>query len=189
MSTVRINDIISVDEYLERELVSQVKHEYVAGVVFAMAGAKNAHNMIAVNALLAFGSRLKGQVCRPFNSDTKIRIRMKGHVRFYYPDLSVICKSNDLNESFQDQPVVIVEVLSESTRRLDVGEKRDAYFTIPSLTHYILLEQDDAIAVMYERNGERFERHEFTSLEDVIPISSLGISLPLRDLYNRVVSG
>ena len=187
MSTVRINDIISVDEYLERELVSQVKHEYVAGVVFAMAGAKNAHNMIAVNALLAFGSRLKGQVCRPFNSDTKIRIRMKGHVRFYYPDLSVICKSNDLNESFQDQPVVIVEVLSESTRRLDVGEKRYACFTIPSLTHYILLEQDSPVAVVYQRTDEHFERHEFTNLADVIVIDGLNLSLPLQELYDGVL--
>ena len=108
MSTVRINETVSVDEYLAGELVSQVKHEYVAGAVFAMVGAKNAHNMIAVNALLAFGTRLKRQACRPFNSDTKIRIRMKGHVRFYYPDMSVICQPNALSETFQDQPVVIV---------------------------------------------------------------------------------
>ena len=188
MSTVRINDIISVDDYLEGELVSRVKHEYIAGAVFAMAGAKNAHNMISVNALLAFGIRLKGQACRPYNSDTKIRIRMKGNVRFYYPDLSIICKSNDLDESFQDQPVVIVEVLSDSTRRLDDGEKRDAYFTIPSLTHYILLEQDSAVAVVYQRTGDHFERHEFTNLADMIVIDGLGLSLPLQDLYDGVLS-
>jgi len=179
---------MSVDEYLEGELVSQVKHEYVAGVVFAMAGAKVAHNMIAVNALLAFGSRLKGQACRPFNSDMKIRIQMANHVRFYYPDVSIICKSNDLDESFQDQPVVIVEVLSDSTRRLDDGEKRDAYFKIPSLTHYILLEQDIPVAVVYRRAEEHFERHEFTNLADVIVIDGLGLSISLQDLYEGVLS-
>ena len=188
MSTARINETISVDEYLEGELVSQVKHEYVAGAVFAMVGAKNAHNMIAVNALLAFGSRLKGKQCRPFNSDTKIRIRMKGHVRFYYPDMSVICAPNALSESFQDQQVVIIEVLSDSTRRLDDGEKKDAYFTIPSLTHYILLEQESPVAVVYHRVGEYFERNEFTNLADVIVIDGLVLSFPLQDLYEGVLS-
>ncbi len=188
MSTVRINEAISVADYLAGELVSSVKHEYIAGAVFAMVGARNAHNIIAVNALLAFGTRLKGTACRPFNSDTKIRIRMKDHIRFYYPDMSVVCQPNALSETFQDQPVVIVEVLSESTRRLDDGEKRDAYFTIPSLTHYILLEQDSIVAVVYQRADQDFERQEFTSLDDVITLNSLSVSLPLRDLYDGVVS-
>jgi Uma2 family endonuclease len=188
MSTVRINETVSVDEYLAGELVSQVKHEYVAGAVFAMVGAKNAHNMIAVNALLAFGTRLKRQACRPFNSDTKIRIRMKGHVRFYYPDMSVICQPNALSETFQDQPVVIVEVLSDSTRRLDDGEKKDAYFTIPSLTNYILLEQDSPVAVVYQKVGDHFERLEFTNFTDLIVIEGLGLSLPLQDFYEGVLT-
>src|SRR5688572_16919694 len=132
MSTARITESISVEDYLEGELVSKVKHEYIGGAIFAMVGARNAHNVIASNALIAFGSRLKGKTCRAFNSDTKIRIRMPDHLRFYYPDMSVICQANPLIETFQDLPVVIVEVLSEGTRRLDNGEKRDAYFTIPS---------------------------------------------------------
>ena len=188
MSTVRINESISIAEYLEGELVSNVKHEYISGSVFAMVGAKNAHNMIAVNVLLAFGSRLKGRLCRPFNSDTKIRIRMLNHVRFYYPDMSVVCQANALSDTFQDQPVVIIEVLSESTRRLDDGEKRDAYFTIPSLTHYILLEQDSIVAVVYQRVGQQFERQDFTNLNDVIVLDSLSLRLPLREFYDGVVS-
>ena len=85
---------------------------------------------------------------------------MSDHVRFYYPDAMVVCQSNPMTDAFQDQPVVIVEVLSEGTRRLDVGEKQDAYLTIPSLTHYILLEQDSPTAVVYQRVGERFERRK-----------------------------
>ena len=188
MSTVRINESISIAEYLDGELVSNVKHEYISGAVFAMVGARNAHDMITVNALLAFGTRLKGTACRPFNSDTKIRIRMKDHVRFYYPDMSVVCQANALSETFQDQPVVIVEVLSEGTRRLDDGEKRDAYFTIPTLTHYILLEQDSIVAVVYRRVGQNFERQEFTDPNDVITLDSLSLSLPLREFYDGVVS-
>ena len=108
-------------------------------------------------------------------------------MRFYYPDVSVVCQANPLSDTFQDRPVLIVEVLSESTRRLDDGEKRDAYFTIPSLNHYLLLEQDSAVAVLYQRDGERFARHEFTALSDVISLASLNITLPLRELYEGVV--
>ena len=187
MSTVRITEPISVEDYLDGELISPVKHEYVAGAVFAMVGAKNAHNQIAVNTLLALGSRLKGKSCRPFNSDTKIRVKTSDHVRFYYPDVSVVCDANPLSDTFQDRPVLIVEVLSESTRRLDDGEKRDAYFTIRSLDNYMLLEQDSAVAVLYQRDGERFAQHAFTNLSDVISLSSLNINLPLRELYEGVV--
>lgn len=187
MSTARITESISVDAYLEGELLSQVKHEYIAGAVFAMVGATNAHNMIAGNTLMALGTRLKGRPCRAFNSDTKIRIRMSGQVRFYYPDVSVVCQPNPLSETFQDRPVAIVEVLSESTRRLDDGEKRDAYFTIPSLAHYILLEQDAAVAVMYQREGQQFRRHEFIGLDETIPLPMLDFSLPLRELFDGVI--
>jgi Uma2 family endonuclease len=140
----------------------------------------------AFNAFLAFGTRLKERGCTP-DSDTKIRIRMKGHARFYYPHMSVICQPNDLSETYQDQPVVIVEVLSDSTRRLDDGEKKDAYLTIPSLTHDILLEQDSPVAVVYHRADEHFERHEFTNLADVIDIEGLGLSLSLQNLYDGVL--
>ncbi|HQX48787.1 MAG TPA: Uma2 family endonuclease [Planctomycetaceae bacterium] len=187
MSTVRITEPILVGDYLAGELVSPVKHEYVAGAVFAMVGAKNSHNRIAVNALLALGTQLKGKPCQPCNSDTKIRVRTADHVRFYYPDVSVVCDANSLSDTFQDRPVLIVEVLSESTRRLDDGEKRDAYFTIPTLNYYLLLEQDSAVAVLYERASERFERHEFTNLNDVISLASLQIKLPLSELYLGVV--
>lgn len=188
MSTARITELVSVEDYIEGELVSQVKHEYIAGAVFAMVGAWNAHNIIAGNAFLALGSRLKGQPCRAFNSDTKIRVKMPDHLRFYYPDVSVVCQANPLSETFQDRPVVIVEVLSESTRRLDDGEKRDAYFTIPSLASYILLEQDAAVAVIYQRTGQRFERHEFTCLDESIPLPTLDFSLPIRELFDGVVN-
>src|SRR5207253_6291531 len=132
--------LISIEDYLAGELVSPVKHEYLGGVVHAMAGARNTHNIIAGNIFAALHARLRGRRCRPFNSDTKIRVRLPTHVRFYYPDASVVCHSNAQNDSFQDEPVVIFEVLSKATRRIDGGEKKDAYLTIPSLSAYVLLE-------------------------------------------------
>ena len=126
MSTAKQLNLVSGDDYLAGELISPVKHEYMVGSVYAMAGARNMHNVIAVNVYGALYVRLRGRPCRPFNSDTKIRIHLPGHRRFYYPDTSVICRPNPQTDSFQDEPAVLFEVLSRRTRRIDEGEKKDA---------------------------------------------------------------
>ena len=94
MTAAKKLNLIAVEEYLAGELISPIKHEYLGGVVYAMAGARNAHNLIAGNTFLAMGVRLRGRRCRPFNSDTKIRIILPGQIRFYYPDVSVTCRPN-----------------------------------------------------------------------------------------------
>src|SRR6185503_10338370 len=102
----------SVADYLAAELISPIKHEYLGGVVYAMTGARNLHNQIATNTTVSLGARLRGRRCRPFNSDTKIRVRLPNQTRFYYPDASVVCRPNPPDDSFQDEPAVIVEVVS-----------------------------------------------------------------------------
>ena len=104
----------------------------------------------------------------------KIRVNMTTHTRFYYPDLSVICRSNPQDESFQDEPVVLVEVLSRSTRRIDEGEKKDAYLTIPSLGVYVLLEQEAALAVVFRRTESGFVREVYEGMDAVIPLGDVG---------------
>src|SRR5438128_6780156 len=167
-------DLVSVDDYLAGELDSPVKHEYLAGVVYAMAGARNAHNIIASNTLIAVGSRLRGRPCRPFNSDTKIRVRLPTHVRFYYPDTSVSCRPNPQTDSFQDEPAVLFEVLSRHTRRTDEGEKKDAYLTIPSLGVYVLIEQETAAVVAFRRTEAGFVRETYEGLDAVLPLGEIG---------------
>jgi Uma2 family endonuclease len=124
MTAVKKVHLISVEDYLEGELRSPIKHEYLGGVVYATAGAINRHNRIASNILGAFHGLLRNKPCQPFNSDTKIRVRLPTQVRFYYPDVSVICRPNSQNESFQDEPAAVFEVLSNGTRRIDEGEKK-----------------------------------------------------------------
>src|SRR5206468_8988400 len=102
-------------------------------------GARNVHNIVAGNAFGSLHARLRGRRCRPFNSDTKIRIRLPREVRFYYPDASVICQPNPQSDVFQDEPAVVFEVLSRKTRRVDEGEKKEAYQTTPSLAAYVML--------------------------------------------------
>ena len=132
MSTARQTSFVSVDDYLAGEHQSSVKHEYVAGLVYAMVGAKNVHNIIASNALISLGQQLQGKPCRAFNPDTKIRIRLSDQTRFYYPDVSVVCRPNPPGDHFQDEPIIVFEVVSESTRRIDEQEKRGAYLAIPT---------------------------------------------------------
>jgi Uma2 family endonuclease len=186
MSTARKLNLVSVEDYLAGELVSPVKHEYVGGVVYAMAGARNAHNLIATNTVGALYARLRGKPCRPFNSDTKIRIRLPTQVRFYYPDVSVVCRPNPQTDSFQDEPVVIVEVLSRRTRRIDEGEKKDAYLSIPSLGVYVLVEQDTAAVVAFRRTEAGFVREVREGLDAVLPLGEIGIDLPLAEIYETV---
>jgi len=186
MRTARKLNLVSVDDYLAGELISPLKHEYLGGVLYAMAGARNAHNLIASNTLVSLGKRLWGGRCRAYNSDTKIRIRLPAHVRFYYPDASVVCRPNPQSDSFQDEPGALFEVLSRATRRIDEGEKKDAYLTIPSLGVYVLIEQEMPAVVAYRRTEHGFAREVHQGLDAVLSLPEIGIDLPLADIYEGV---
>lgn len=186
MSAVEKLSLVSVEDYLSGELVSPVKHEYLGGSVYAMAGARNVHNLIAGNVFGSLHARLRGRRCRPYNSDTKIRIRLPNHLRFYYPDASVICRPNSQTDSFQDEPAVVVEVLSYKTRRIDKGEKREAYLTIPSLGAYLLVEQEGPMVEVFRRTEQGFVREVYTGLEAVIPLADIDTELPLAEIFEDV---
>lgn len=173
-----------VDEatYLANEEGAVAKHEYVEGVVYAMAGGSVAHNLIASNVLVALGSALRGKPCRAFNSDMLVRIRRADGTRFYYPDAMVVCRSNPATESYQDEPVIIVEVLSDRTRRTDEDEKRRAYFSIPSLTTLVHFEQESRAAIVYCRTSSGFERSLIEGA-GVISLPAIGVSLSLDEVY------
>jgi Uma2 family endonuclease len=187
MTAAQKRHLISVDEYLAGEQRSRIKHEYLGGVVYAMAGGTNAHSTIASNTLGILHNQLRGKPCRALNSDTKIRIHLHtDHYRFYYADASVVCRSNPPGDQFQDQPVVIIEVLSRRTRRADEGEKKDAYLTIPSLSVYVLLEQDMPLAVVFRRTAQGFAREVYEGMEAVIPLPDIAANLPLAETYERI---
>jgi Uma2 family endonuclease len=177
---------ISVEEYLAREQESPIKHEYVDGIVYCMVGARNVHNLIATNALVALGAQLRGKPCRPFNSDTKIRIRMVTETRFYYPDVSVVCHQNPQSDSFQDEPAVILEVLSRKTRRTDETEKKEAYLTLPSLSVYVLIEQELPQLTVWRRTEQGFVSEVVQGMDDVLLLPEIDTELALSDLYDSV---
>ncbi|MDP3850985.1 MAG: Uma2 family endonuclease [Luteolibacter sp.] len=187
MTALKQLDSISVADYLAGEEAGDVKHEYLGGTVHAMAGASNRHNTIAGNIFAFLHAALRGKPCRPFNSDTKVRIRYRDHTRFYYPDAMVVCRPNPDDEHFQDEPVVILEILSDSTRRADLVEKRDAYLTLPSMKVLIFVEPDTPDILVYRatpEGGFAIERH--TGLESVISLLEIDANLPLAEVYERV---
>jgi Uma2 family endonuclease len=186
MGPLKREDLVPVESYLASEATSTVKHEYLGGRIYAMAGGSNAHNRIASNVLGSLHAQLRGRRCEVFNSDTKIRIRLPSHVRFYYPDVSVVCRSNPPGDSFQDEPGALFEVLSPDTRRTDEGEKMDFYLTISSLTVYVLLEQDRIAAVAYRRSNTGFVRETYEGREAIIAVPAIGADLRLSDAYERV---
>jgi Uma2 family endonuclease len=186
MSAAKKLNLVSVEDYLAGELVSPIKHEYLGGVVYAMAGARNAHNLIASNTLGALHGRLRGRRCRTFNSDTKIRVRLPTQVRFYYPEVSVICRPNPANDSFQDEPAVLFEVLSRKTRRIDEGEKKDAYLAIPSLSLYVLIEQEMPAVVAFRRTDRAFVREVYEGVDTILPLPEIDVDLPLAEIYEAV---
>jgi Uma2 family endonuclease len=187
MTALKHPTFLTISDYLVGEELSEVRHEFFGGTVHAMAAANNQHNAIAVNALGFLLTKLRGKLCRPFNSDTKIRIEYPDHTRFYYPDALVVCHSNPSTDHFQDQPVVVIEVLGTSTRRTDLGEKRDAYLTIPSLKVLIFVESETPDIILYRRKPEGgFAIEAHSGLEAIIPLPEIDVTLPLAELYERV---
>lgn len=120
------------------------------------------------------------------NSDTKIRVRLPQQIRFYYPDVSVVCRPNAQDDSFQDEPVALFEVLSRRTRRIDEVEKLDAYQRIPWLNVYGLIEQELPLVTMHRRTEQGFTREVYEGLDAVIPLPEIESELPLAEIYDRV---
>lgn len=181
---------VSIENYLAGEELAATKHEYLGGTIHAMAGGTNDHAAVAANALVALGSRLRGKPCRPFGSDTKVRIELPEHTRFYYPDVQVVCSRNPGNERFQENPALVIEVLSESTRRTDLGEKCHAYLAIPSLKVLLLVEPDSLRVTAYRRQPQGgFAAEEYEGNHAVIALPEIEAELPLAELYEGVTQG
>jgi len=186
MSNAKSFNKISIADYLAGEEDAKRRHEYIEGIVYAMVGAKLRHNRISTNATIALGSSLSDSSCEAFNSDTKVRIRQPNGTRFYYPDAMVVCDSNPESDTFQDKPVVVVEVISESTRRTDETEKRDGYLSLDSLQVYIRVEQSMPCVNVDRRTEDGFELLQYEGIDNIVPLPEIGIELALNELYRGV---
>ena len=178
---------ISREEYLQGELASEIRHEYVAGSVYAMSGGTMNHQRIAVNFIRSAGNKLAGKTCYPTGSDFKLLVPLgRGEDAFYYPDGMIICVPVPGNALFTDSPSVILEVLSPTTRRIDEVQKLRDYITIPTLHTYILAEPDAPFLTLHRRDGADFRREIQSGMDAVLELPEVGITIPLAELYSDV---
>ena len=167
-------------QYLASERVSETKHEYLDGRVLAMAGANHNHSRISANVLGEFRSHLKGRPCEAFMADTKV----KAGQNYFYPDVVVDCTNAAGDADFLTSPLLIVEVLSNSTRKIDTTKKLLYYINIPALEEYVLIEQDIVSIIVMRR--KRDWRSEYYYLGDRVTFDSIQLTLSVEAIYERV---
>ncbi len=177
-------DFISEEDYLEDEKIRDIKHEYIDGEIYAMAGASRVHNIISSNVLFAFMEQLDETRCIPFASDMKVKLSNNNSSKFFYPDVVVVCNDENGDDYYTDKPRIIVEVLSKATRRFDKMLKFEAYKTISSLQEYVLIEQDFAEVEVCRRNNHWVSERYF--LGDDVIFESIGLTVSVEAIYRRV---
>ena len=196
-------NFITVEEYLELELTARVRHEYVAGQIYAMVGASEAHNIIVTNLIAILRPYLRGSSCKAFVSDMKVKVKTQQADIFYYPDLLVTCDPGDNEKYFKTKPSLIIEILSKSTEVTDRREKRcdpaDVssakerasrkrlnYQAIDSLQEYILISQYEMKVEIYFKDGNNNWMFATLGEDDDLVLDSVGLKLTMSDIYEDV---
>jgi len=179
------HSLLTVEEFLAAEPSYEVKHEYLGGVIYAMAGASTPHITITANLMGALVSRLRGRPCQAFGSDMKMRLAVSGTTYFYYPDAMIFCGTTGLGPSWCERPSVIFEIISESTRSTDEREKRMAYLTLPSLDAYVRIEQERREVVIERRTNEGWQR-EVLAADGIVRLPTVDVEFPVAELYERL---
>jgi Uma2 family endonuclease len=167
----------TIEEYLEMERASDVKHEYYQGEIFAMAGASPSHNIIHSNIFVETGVQLRKKGCKPLGSD--MRLHIPENTLFTYPDLAIYCgdlSTIEYNKDTVIHPTIIIEILSKFTRSYDLKTKFDLYQNISTLKEYILIDS--------ERIGVTSFRIDYKRLEDTVLIPTIDVSLSMKDIYD-----
>lgn len=186
MTALKKPNFISIEDYLEGEERSEIKHEYLEGLVHAMSGGTFNHARISGNICGKLLAKLEGKPCQPWNSDTMLKVERSRQTRFYYPDCQVICQPVPGTGRFSDSPTVLAEVLSESTRRIDTGEKKEAYLTIPSLKVLMLVDSEQKQVTVYRRSPSGEFEVEGYADSGTIALAEIGAEISLEEIYRGV---
>ena len=182
MATAQLAVYIREEEYLQGEMDARIKHEYINGEVYAMAGASDKHNLISSNANAILNQALPDE-CEVFIADMKVRIQTERDLSYYYPDVMVCCAEEAQDSYYREQPCLIVEVLSPSTERQDRFEKFWSYRQLPSLQEYLLLEQHDKRTTLFRRSND-WQPEVYR--EGHLHLKSVELDIFLDALYRRI---
>lgn len=186
MIALRDYDFLTPESYLELEENSPVKHEYIDGVVEAMAGTTDSHNTIALNLATLIRNHLRGKECRVYFADLKIRVEEKNC--FYYPDLFVTCDPRDRETStYKCFPKLIIEVLSNSTEAFDRGNKFCDYQILTSLESYVLVSSQQQRVELFSRREERWWQYQnYDQNNPDLSLETIGLDLNIGNIYEDV---
>ncbi len=183
MSLATPSSNVGVDDYLASEAAGELRHEYIDGQLYAMTGASDRHGLIVSNLVAALRPLVRGRGCQLFANDMKVRLRISGQDIFYYPDLLLSCDPEDRQTYFRNKPYVIVEVLSESTERIDRREKFMSYISLPSLQDYVLVSQTQR-EVWHHRRSRDWVAEVLTG--GSLTLDCLNLALPLASVYEEI---
>jgi Uma2 family endonuclease len=179
---------LTPEQYLEIERKAEFKSEYYQGEMFAMSGARRAHNLIAMAAGASLYQQLRGRRCEAYPGDMRVRVTATG--LYTYPDVVIVCgEPQFLADTFDTllNPTVIVEVLSESTEAYDRGQKFEQYRSLESLKEYMMISSQRISVERYTRQPDGSWNYiAKASLEDSIDLKSVDCHLLLADLYEKV---
>ena len=180
--------LYTADEYLILERESEIRHEYLNGEIFEMAGANKRHNRISMNVIRDIGNQILERECSAYGSD--MRIRIPATDTYTYPDVVALCGPEEFEDDTEDNllnPTLIIEVLSKSTEAFDRGAKFEYYQTIASFTEYVLITQEPFRVEQFVRKDvSTWTYFEFRSADDVVRLHSINCELSLRDIYHKV---
>jgi Uma2 family endonuclease len=178
---------LSTEDYLNGEETAEVKHEYLNGEVWAMAGVTDNHVTIALNLAALLKQQLKNAPCRTYIADMKVRVEQAN--AFFYPDVLVTCHPEDrANPLYKEHPVFIAEVLSPSTEAFDPGNKFNAYRQLQSLqTYWLIDDQNQRIDSFTRTTNDDWLLHSYTQADEVVEIKNINVKCLLHELYEDVL--
>ena len=176
--------IYTVDEYLELELTSEDKHEFVDGILTEMPGESKKANEIAGNIYVALRTGVKGRPFKVYNHDVKLRT-VPGR-KYRYPDIMVVPADDTEHTHVANRAVLTVEVTSENSSGVDHDQKFHEYVGMPSVECYLIVSQAEPLVEVYQRTGTKWEYAFYTDLNDSFTLTSLGITMRVGEVYEGV---
>ena len=180
-------DFVMPVEYLALERKSEIRSEYIAGHIYAMSGASRRHNLIAGNLFGLLWTQMRGRGCEAYMSDMRLKVSPTG--MYTYPDIVAVCDEPRFEDAHIDtllNPLVIVEVLSESTEAYDRGEKFAHYRRLGTLREYVLVAQDKIRVEHYVRKGEQWILSEISDSDGTLHLASVDCHVMLAAIYEKV---
>ncbi len=179
---------LTPEEYLAIERKAEYKSEYVDGVMYAMAGGSPQHSLISSNVITLVNVRLWDSPCQVFNNDMKVRVPSSR--KFHYPDVTVVCDKPQFADDEKDvllNPLLIVEVLSDSAGDYDRNEKFEYYKEIESFHEYLLIAQDQPVVERFlKRPDGSWAGTRVEGVDQSVELLTIKCRLSLKNIYSKV---